>query len=79
MTLFPVVLRTIYLVLVNLKNKGINGSRVEKVMELVILLLTRTLFPGMCLSWFLVAFEWELLLSTSRGFLEEDFAKSRIL
>ncbi|KAI3881958.1 hypothetical protein MKW92_030718 [Papaver armeniacum] len=42
-----VVLRTIYLVLVNLKNKGKNGSRVEKVMELV--LLTRTLFPGMCL------------------------------
>ncbi|RZC89504.1 hypothetical protein C5167_027046 [Papaver somniferum] len=71
MTLFPVVLRTIYLVLINLKNKGINGSRVEKVMELV--LLTRTL---LCLPWFLVAFEWELLFSHQGDSLRKILLKA---
>ncbi|KAI3850463.1 hypothetical protein MKW98_000273 [Papaver atlanticum] len=43
-----------HLVLVNLKNKGIDGSRVEKVMELVHIAANKTTVPGGCVchgSW----------------------------
>ncbi|KAH9756079.1 serine hydroxymethyltransferase 2 [Citrus sinensis] len=51
-----------HLVLVNLRNKGIDGSRVEKVLESVHIAANKNTVPG-------------TPALTSRGFVEEDFEK----
>ncbi|PQP94594.1 serine hydroxymethyltransferase mitochondrial [Prunus yedoensis var. nudiflora] len=92
-----------HLVLVNLRDKGIDGSRVEKVLESVHIAANKNTVPGDVSAMVPVAYAWvrpsvfnyfapagdwlstsflTLFLGcsgtpalTSRGFLEEDFAK----
>ncbi|KAI3522754.1 hypothetical protein L1887_00803 [Cichorium endivia] len=59
-----------HLVLVNLKPKGIDGSRVEKVLEAVHIAANKNTVPGD-----VSAMVPGTLALTSRGFVEEDFAK----
>ncbi|KAH9712603.1 serine hydroxymethyltransferase 1 [Citrus sinensis] len=59
-----------HLVLVNLKNKGIDGSRVEKVLEAVHIAANKNTVPGD-----VSAMVPGTPALTSRGFVEEDFAK----
>ncbi|KAL2456896.1 Serine hydroxymethyltransferase [Forsythia ovata] len=49
---------------------GIDGSRVEKVMEAVHIAANKILFLGMYLPWCLEAFVWELRLSHHTEYLE---------
>ena len=62
-----------HLVLVNLRNKGIDCSRMDKVLESVHIVPIKMLFQGTCLLWFLVASAWEPQLSYLRIFAKEDF------
>ncbi|KAI3897008.1 hypothetical protein MKX03_015832 [Papaver bracteatum] len=64
-----------HLVLVNLKNKGIDGSRVEKVMELVHIAANKNTVPGDVSAMVPGGIRMGTPALTSRGFLEEDFAK----
>lgn len=64
-----------HLVLVNLKNKGIDGSRVEKVMEMVHIAANKNTVPGDVSAMVPGGIRMGTPALTSRGFLEEDFAK----
>ncbi|KAL3845748.1 hypothetical protein ACJIZ3_003151 [Penstemon smallii] len=64
-----------HLVLVNLKNKGIDGSRVEKVMEAVHIAANKNTVPGDVSAMVPGGIRMGTPALTSRGFLEEDFVK----
>ncbi|XP_078177823.1 serine hydroxymethyltransferase, mitochondrial isoform X1 [Carex rostrata] len=64
-----------HLVLVNLKNKGIDGSRVEKVMEMVHIAANKNTVPGDVSAMVPGGIRMGTPALTSRGFLEDDFAK----
>nr|DAD40867.1 TPA_asm: hypothetical protein HUJ06_015190 [Nelumbo nucifera] len=64
-----------HLVLVNLKNKGIDGSRVEKVLELVHIAANKNTVPGDVSAMVPGGIRMGTPALTSRGFVEEDFVK----
>ncbi|CAL9096009.1 unnamed protein product [Musa acuminata var. zebrina] len=64
-----------HLVLVNLKNKGIDGSRVEKVLELAHIAANKNTVPGDVSAMVPGGIRMGTPALTSRGFVEEDFAK----
>nr|CAB3493298.1 unnamed protein product [Digitaria exilis] len=64
-----------HLVLVNLKNKGIDGSRVEKVLESVHIAANKNTVPGDVSAMVPGGIRMGTPALTSRGFAEEDFAK----
>ncbi|KAK3411830.1 hypothetical protein EUGRSUZ_I00580 [Eucalyptus grandis] len=64
-----------HLVLVNLKNKGIDGSRVEKVMESVHIAANKNTVPGDVSAMVPGGIRMGTPALTSRGFIEEDFVK----
>uniref|UniRef100_A0A7N0UWI6 Serine hydroxymethyltransferase n=1 Tax=Kalanchoe fedtschenkoi TaxID=63787 RepID=A0A7N0UWI6_KALFE len=64
-----------HLVLVNLKNKGIDGSRVEKVLELVHIAANKNTVPGDVSAMVPGGIRMGTPALTSRGFVEEDFEK----
>ncbi|KAL6993945.1 glycine hydroxymethyltransferase [Sarracenia purpurea var. burkii] len=64
-----------HLVLVNLKNKGIDGSRVEKVLESAHIAANKNTVPGDVSAMVPGGIRMGTPALTSRGFLEEDFAK----
>ncbi|XP_021803825.1 serine hydroxymethyltransferase 2, mitochondrial-like [Prunus avium] len=64
-----------HLVLVNLKNKGIDGSRVEKVLEAVHIAANKNTVPGDVSAMVPGGIRMGTPALTSRGFVEEDFAK----
>ncbi|KAL3640382.1 hypothetical protein CASFOL_015350 [Castilleja foliolosa] len=64
-----------HLVLVNLKPKGIDGSRVEKVLESVHIAANKNTVPGDVSAMVPGGIRMGTPALTSRGFLEEDFAK----
>ncbi|CAL5369289.1 unnamed protein product [Camellia sinensis] len=64
-----------HLVLVNLKNKGIDGSRVEKVLESVHIAANKNTVPGDVSAMVPGGIRMGTPALTSRGLVEEDFAK----
>ncbi|GMY12045.1 serine hydroxymethyltransferase, mitochondrial isoform X2 [Fagus crenata] len=64
-----------HLVLVNLKNKGIDGSRVEKILEAVHVAANKNTVPGDVSAMVPGGIRMGTPALTSRGFIEEDFAK----
>ncbi|KAF2283850.1 hypothetical protein GH714_016531 [Hevea brasiliensis] len=64
-----------HLVLVNLKNKGIDGSRVEKVLEAVHIAANKNTVPGDVSAMVPGGIRMGTPALTSRGFAEEDFVK----
>nr|POE76624.1 serine hydroxymethyltransferase 2, mitochondrial [Quercus suber] len=64
-----------HLVLVNLKNKGIDGSRVEKVLESIHIAANKNTVPGDVSAMVPGGIRMGTPALTSRGFVEEDFAK----
>ncbi|KAF8092147.1 hypothetical protein N665_0423s0032 [Sinapis alba] len=64
-----------HLVLVNLKSKGIDGSRVEKVLEAVHIASNKNTVPGDVSAMVPGGIRMGTPALTSRGFVEEDFAK----
>ncbi|CAK9312989.1 unnamed protein product [Citrullus colocynthis] len=64
-----------HLVLVNLKNKGIDGSRVEKVLESVHIAANKNTVPGDVSAMVPGGIRMGTPALTSRGFLEADFVK----
>ncbi|NBH36914.1 hypothetical protein D3Z58_26335, partial [Clostridiaceae bacterium] len=64
-----------HLVLVNLKPKGIDGSRVEKVLEAVHIAANKNTVPGDVSAMVPGGIRMGTPALTSRGFIEEDFAK----
>ncbi|CAA7052323.1 unnamed protein product [Microthlaspi erraticum] len=64
-----------HLVLVNLKNKGIDGSRVEKVLESVHIAANKITVPGDVSAMVPGGIRMGTPALTTRGFIEEDFAK----
>ncbi|CAN1289870.1 Serine hydroxymethyltransferase, mitochondrial [Linum perenne] len=64
-----------HLVLVNLKNKGIDGSRVEKVLESVHIAANKNTVPGDVSAMVPGGVRMGTPALTSRGFIEEDFVK----
>ncbi|CAN6482291.1 unnamed protein product [Victoria cruziana] len=64
-----------HLVLVNLKNKGIDGSRVEKVLELVHIAANKNTVPGDVSAMVPGGIRMGTPALTSRGFMEQDFVK----
>ncbi|XP_023543258.1 serine hydroxymethyltransferase, mitochondrial-like isoform X1 [Cucurbita pepo subsp. pepo] len=64
-----------HLVLVNLKNKGIDGSRVEKVLESVHIAANKNTVPGDVSAMVPGGIRMGTPALTSRGFVEDDFAK----
>ncbi|KAF7047765.1 hypothetical protein CFC21_056648 [Triticum aestivum] len=64
-----------HLVLVNLKKKGIDGSRVEKVLENVHIAANKNTVPGDVSAMVPGGIRMGTPALTSRGFVEEDFAK----
>ncbi|XP_058750217.1 serine hydroxymethyltransferase, mitochondrial [Vicia villosa] len=64
-----------HLVLVNLKKKGIDGSRVEKVLELVHIAANKNTVPGDVSAMVPGGIRMGTPALTSRGFVEEDFVK----
>ncbi|KAG9137693.1 hypothetical protein Leryth_026612 [Lithospermum erythrorhizon] len=65
-----------HLVLVNLKSKGIDGSRVEKVLESVHIAANKNTVPGDVSAMVPGGIRMGRTPAlTSRGFIEEDFAK----
>ncbi|CAI0405362.1 unnamed protein product [Linum tenue] len=64
-----------HLVLVNLKNKGIDGSRVEKVLEAVHIASNKNTVPGDVSAMVPGGIRMGTPALTSRGFVEEDFVK----
>ncbi|XP_021743786.1 serine hydroxymethyltransferase 2, mitochondrial [Chenopodium quinoa] len=64
-----------HLVLVNLRDKGIDGSRVEKVMEAVHIAANKNTVPGDVSAMIPGGIRMGTPALTSRGFVEEDFAK----
>ncbi|PON85734.1 Serine hydroxymethyltransferase [Trema orientale] len=64
-----------HLVLVNLRNKGIDGSRVEKVLESVDIAANKNTVPGDVSAMVPGGIRMGTPALTSRGFAEEDFVK----
>ncbi|KAJ1421341.1 Tetratricopeptide-like helical domain superfamily [Sesbania bispinosa] len=64
-----------HLVLVNLRNKGIDGSRVEKVLESVHIAANKNTVPGDVSAMVPGGIRMGTPALTSRGFVEEDFKK----
>nr|XP_009776303.1 PREDICTED: serine hydroxymethyltransferase, mitochondrial-like [Nicotiana sylvestris] len=64
-----------HLVLVNLKNKGIDGSRVEKILEAVHIAANKNTVPGDVSAMVPGGIRMGTPALTSRGFVEEDFVK----
>ncbi|KAK8704397.1 hypothetical protein V6N13_048019 [Hibiscus sabdariffa] len=64
-----------HLVLVNLRNKGIDGSRVEKVLESVHIAANKNTVPGDVSAMVPGGIRMGTPALTSRGFVEEDFEK----
>ncbi|KAK2971826.1 hypothetical protein RJ640_005952 [Escallonia rubra] len=64
-----------HLVLVNLRNKGIDGSRVEKVLESVHIAANKNTVPGDVSAMVPGGIRMGTPALTSRGFTEEDFVK----
>ncbi|GJP43430.1 hypothetical protein CLOM_g2891 [Closterium sp. NIES-68] len=64
-----------HLVLVNLKNKGVDGSRVERVMELAHIAANKNTVPGDVSAMVPGGVRMGTPALTSRGFTEEDFEK----
>ncbi|KAB5568795.1 hypothetical protein OIU76_007369 [Salix suchowensis] len=64
-----------HLVLVNLRNKGIDGSRVEKVLELVHIAANKNTVPGDVSAMVPGGIRMGTPALTSRGFIERDFVK----
>ncbi|XP_057251851.1 serine hydroxymethyltransferase, mitochondrial, partial [Beta vulgaris subsp. vulgaris] len=64
-----------HLVLVNLKNKGIDGSRVEKILEAVHIAANKNTVPGDVSAMVPGGIRMGTPALTSRGFIEEDFVK----
>lgn len=64
-----------HLVLVNLKNKGIDGSRVEKVLELVHIAANKNTVPGDVSAMVPGGIRMGTPALTTRGFIEEDFVR----
>ncbi|PWA94442.1 serine hydroxymethyltransferase 2 [Artemisia annua] len=64
-----------HLVLVNLRDKGIDGSRVEKVLESVHIAANKNTVPGDVSAMVPGGIRMGTPALTSRGFLEEDFVK----
>ncbi|VFQ63933.1 unnamed protein product [Cuscuta campestris] len=64
-----------HLVLVNLKNKGIDGSRAEKVLESVHIAANKNTVPGDVSAMVPGGIRMGTPALTSRGFVEEDFVK----
>ncbi|CAN0917594.1 Serine hydroxymethyltransferase 1, mitochondrial [Linum grandiflorum] len=64
-----------HLVLVNLKKKGIDGSRVEKVLEAVHIASNKNTVPGDVSAMVPGGIRMGTPALTSRGFVEEDFVK----
>ncbi|KAH0680272.1 hypothetical protein KY290_023582 [Solanum tuberosum] len=64
-----------HLVLVNLRNKGIDGSRVEKVLESVHIAANKNTVPGDVSAMVPGGIRMGTPALTSRGFIEEDFVK----
>ncbi|KAL0368871.1 UNVERIFIED_CONTAM: Serine hydroxymethyltransferase 2, mitochondrial [Sesamum calycinum] len=64
-----------HLVLVNLRDKGIDGSRVEKVLEAVHIAANKNTVPGDVSAMVPGGIRMGTPALTSRGFVEEDFAK----
>ncbi|CAL1371903.1 unnamed protein product [Linum trigynum] len=64
-----------HLVLVNLKNKGIDGSRVEKVLEAVHIASNKNTVPGDVSAMVPGGIRMGTPALTPRGFVEEDFVK----
>ncbi|KAJ8762622.1 hypothetical protein K2173_008061 [Erythroxylum novogranatense] len=64
-----------HLVLVNLRNKGIDGSRVEKVLESVHIAANKNTVPGDVSAMVPGGIRMGTPALTSRGFVEDDFAK----
>ncbi|KAL3696132.1 hypothetical protein R1sor_010208 [Riccia sorocarpa] len=64
-----------HLVLVNLKNKGIDGSRVERVLELAHIAANKNTVPGDVSALVPGGIRMGTPALTSRGFTEEDFEK----
>ncbi|XP_010519153.1 PREDICTED: serine hydroxymethyltransferase 2, mitochondrial-like [Tarenaya hassleriana] len=64
-----------HLVLVNLRNKGIDGSRVEKVLESVHIAANKNTVPGDVSAMVPGGIRMGTPALTSRGFVEEDFAR----
>lgn len=61
--------------MVNLKNKGIDGSRVEKVLESVHIAANKNTVPGDVSAMVPGGIRMGTPALTSRGFVEEDFVK----
>lgn len=59
----------------NLKNKGIDGSRVERVLELVHIAANKNTVPGDVSAMVPGGIRMGTPALTSRGFVEEDFVK----
>lgn len=64
-----------HLVLVNLKSKGIDGSRVERVMELCHIAANKNTVPGDVSAMVPGGIRMGTPALTSRGFTEDDFEK----
>ncbi|KAK6116177.1 hypothetical protein DH2020_008446 [Rehmannia glutinosa] len=64
-----------HLVLVNLRDKGIDGSRVEKVLEAVHIAANKNTVPGDVSAMVPGGIRMGTPALTSRGFTEEDFVK----
>lgn len=64
-----------HLVLVNLKSKGVDGSRVERVMELAHIAANKNTVPGDVSAMVPGGIRMGTPALTSRGFTEDDFAK----
>nr|GMD66724.1 serine hydroxymethyltransferase, mitochondrial-like [Ipomoea batatas] len=64
-----------HLVLVNLRNKGIDGSRVEKVLESVHIAANKNTVPGDVSAMVPGGIRMGTPALTSRGFVEDDFVK----
>ncbi|KAL1308736.1 hypothetical protein AAHE18_17G128100 [Arachis hypogaea] len=64
-----------HLLLVNLRNKGIDGSRVEKVLEAVHIAANKNTVPGDVSAMVPGGIRMGTPALTSRGFVEEDFKK----
>ncbi|KAK6130542.1 hypothetical protein DH2020_035723 [Rehmannia glutinosa] len=64
-----------HLVLVNLRDKGIDGSRVEKVLEAVHIAANKNTVPGDVSAMVPGGIRMGTPALTSRGFMEEDFVK----
>lgn len=64
-----------HLVLVNLRKKGIDGSRVEKVLEAVHIAANKNTVPGDVSAMIPGGIRMGTPALTSRGFMEDDFVK----